>query len=76
MVPVHVAMEACSPKWPIFGAAGPTKLAKQPMEYPRPHCEHYGCFYSGDLDGFPSLLYQKSLNLSWKLFLCVLILLA
>ena len=32
---------------------------------------HYGC---GDLDGFPSLLCPKSLNLSRKLFLTVLIL--
>ena len=33
-------------------------------------CEqHYG-----DLDDFPSLLHLRSLNLRWKLFLCVLIL--
>ena len=32
--------------------------------------------YCGDLDGFPSLLYSNSLNLSLKLFQCVLILLS
>ena len=34
-------------------------------------CEHYDRSYFGDLDYSPSLLCPKSLNLSFKLFLCL-----
>ena len=39
-----------------------------------PLYEHHGCFSCGDLAGFPRLLPLKSLNVSLKLVVCVLIL--
>ena len=68
-------MRSLAPAVILPAALSYLSVAWMHYDYISPPYEHCGCFSCGDLDGPPSLLHPKSLNLSLKLFLGVLTLL-